>query len=277
MLDFFNHYPWMVKVLISIGLILVNIIVMRIVSKILFRAIKDHSMYYTVRKRMNYLFTFVMLTVVVLVWSGSQVDLATYVGFISAGIAISLREIFTNMVAWLIIIFQRPFEVGDRISIHQYSGDVMDIKLFQFVLMEVTAPSAGEQSTGRILHVPNNYIFLYGLLNANKGFEYIWHEVEVNVTPDSNHSELKTILESLALKHSQHLLEEAKNKVHEASKKYMIYYNNLTPIVYTHVKEGRIVMTMRFLIEPRTARMVENNIWIDLLEILNLQTDIRLI
>lgn len=253
------------KLLISVGLLLLNFILTQIMSKILFKTIKTNSIYYTTRKKLYYFNTAILLVVIVFIWSESKLDLATYVGFISAGIAISLRELFTNMAAWLIIIFQKPFEVGDRITVNGIVGDVIDIKVFQTVLMEVSAPEQGQQSTGQIVHIPNNFLFLYGMANANKGFVYIWNEIEVRLTLDSPWEVAKRKLEEIINHHTLHLSKEAEENVIEASKRYMLHYTNLTPIVFVNVKEGYLYLTIRYLCEPRQARMTENLIWQEIL------------
>jgi small-conductance mechanosensitive channel len=188
-----------------------------------------------------------------------------YIGFISAGIAISLREIFTNIVSWMIIIVQKPFEVGDRISVNGKSGDVIDLKLFHFVVMDVMDKEYGEQSTGRISHIPNNYIFLHQLTNASKGFGYVWHEIEIGLTQDSDWEKAKEEVYKIVHKHNLHQVDEAQEKVIKASKKYMLYYNNLTPIIYVSYKGGHVILTLRYLSKPRQCRVTENLIWSEIL------------
>ena len=276
-LSYFEVNVIMQKVLISVGLLLLNFILIRIMSRILFKTIKTNSVYYTTRKRLSYFNTGILLIVVILIWSESKLDLATYVGFISAGIAISLRELFTNMAAWLIIVFQKPFEVGDRITVNGIIGDIIDIKVFQTVLMEVSTPDHGQQSTGQIVHIPNNFLFLHGISNANKGFVYIWNEIEVRLTLDSPWAIAKQKLEEIINHHTLHLTKEAEENVIEASKRYMLHYTNLTPIVFVNVKEGYLYLTIRYLCEPRQARMTENLIWQEILTTFSEMDEIKMV
>lgn len=274
---YLNDHPVVFKLIVTGVLILLNIIIMQISGRILFRTIKNNATYYTTRKRFNYFNSTILILIIIIIWSGSKMDFATYIGFISAGIAISLREIFTNIAAWLIIIFQKPFEVGDRITINNQSGDVIDIKVFEFVLMELSQPSHGAQSTGRIVLIPNNFLFIHSLTNASRGFDYLWNELEVRVSLESNWESAKTILEEMINHHTLHLSTEAEEKVYEASRKYMIHYQNLTPIVYVAVRPGHILLTIRYLCEPRQARVTENQIWQEILLAFDGQEDITLL
>ncbi len=46
----------------------------------------------------------------------------------------------------------------------------------------------------------------------------------------------------------------------------MIFYKNLTPIVYTSVKDSGVMLTMRFLCDPRQRRNYEHVIWEEVLK-----------
>ena len=55
-----------------------------------------------------------------------------------------------------------------------------------FSLMEIGNWVDAEQSTGRVIHVPNGKIFSEPLANYTDGFQYIWNEIPVLVTFESD-------------------------------------------------------------------------------------------
>lgn len=65
--------------------------------------------------------------------------------------------------------------------------------------------------------------------------------------------------------HAEDLSADAEKKIIEASKKYMIFYQYLTPIVYTSVKESGILLTMRYICDAQRRRVTEHEIWEDVL------------
>ena len=93
--------------------------------------------------------------------------------------------------------WKRPFEVGDRIQIGDQKGDVIDQRIFMFTVLEIGNWVDADQSTGRVIHIPNGKIFLETLASYTKGFEYIWNEIPVQVTFESDWRKAKNILESL--------------------------------------------------------------------------------
>ncbi len=232
--------------------------------------------YYMVKKRVYYVFSSLFIFYCIFLWSDSTVNLTTYFGLVSAGIAIALKDLFTNIAAWLFIMLRKPFEVSDRIEINGHQGDVIDIRMFQFTLMEISSFENGEQSTGRVVTIPNQYIFLYTLTNYNKGFKYIWNEIKVLITFESDWEKAKKILTEISRRHSLHLHEEASKMLRQAKKKYMIHYKKLTPIVYLDVKESGVQLSVRYLCLPRQRRNTINDIWEDILKEFEQAENIRL-
>jgi len=172
----------------------------------------------------------------------------------------------SNLAGWAFILWRRPFEVGDRMQVGSHAGDVIDIGLFQFTLNEIGVWVDADQSTGRIVHVPNGQVFTEPIANYDKGFKYIWNEVPVLVTFESDWRKAKQILTKIAVQHAQHLTAETEQELLTASRQYVINYTKLTPIVYTKVVEsGAVQLTIRYLIEPRKRRGTEHAIWEDVL------------
>jgi hypothetical protein len=71
------------------------------------------------------------------------------------------------------------------------------------------------------------------------------------------------------------LSEEVRKQIREASRKYMIFYNSLTPIVYTDVTDSGIRLTMRFICHPKQRRTVNEKIWEELLNRFDAEDDVE--
>jgi small-conductance mechanosensitive channel len=251
--------------LVTIVVIGVLWIVERIVLAIAYRRFTDPWTRYRWRKSVTYLFLAIGVLVIGREWLEGFKSLATFLGIVSAGIAISLRDPLANLAGWAFLVWSGPFEVGDRIEIAKHKGDVIDIHLFQFTLNEIGAWVDADQSTGRIVHIPNQLVFTEAVANYDKGFKYVWNEVPVLVTYESNWSKAKEILTQIAFKHAEHLTAEAERDLLAASRQYLINYKKLTPIVYTSTTASGILLTVRYLIEPRRRRGTVSAIWDEIL------------
>ncbi|MFH1964881.1 MAG: mechanosensitive ion channel family protein, partial [Acidobacteriota bacterium] len=198
---------------------------------------------------------------IISVWVEAFGEMGAFLGLLSAGIAIALKDPLTNIAGWLFIIVRQPFSAGDRIQIGNQSGDVIDIRLFQFTILEIGNWVDADQSTGRIIHVPNGKIFLEPQANYSKGFKFIWHEIPVLITFESSWEKAKKILLEIVISETVHLSNKAAQEIKEASKKYLIFFKHLTTTVYTTVKDSGILLTLRFLCDPRERRGKEQAIW----------------
>jgi small-conductance mechanosensitive channel len=159
------------------------------------------------------------------------------------------------------ILGRRPFRVGDRIEVSGTKGDVVDIRLFRFSLMEVGNWVDGEQSTGRLVHVPNGVLFNEQVANYTEGFEYIWVEIPVLITFESDRRRARKIIEGAVLAHAPNLEQSAGSRIRETARSYHIKVGALTPIVYLTVKDSGILLTGRFLLGVRQQRGVTEAIW----------------
>ena len=252
--------------IIATAVIIIFLFLLRpLVTAIVSRRTDDISTLYRWRKVSEYTALILGLYLISRVWFTGSQSIATYLGLLSAGLAIALQDPIANFVGWLFIVSRRPLEVGDRIEIGGHAGDVIDIRFFQFSLMEIRAWVQADQSTGRILHIPNRKIFSDAIANFSRGFAYIWHEVPVEITFESDWRKAKKILAEIAERHSIHHAEVARKQIRAAAKRYMISYDNLTPIVYTKVNPSGVLLTLRYLSDPRQRRVTEEKIWEDIL------------
>lgn len=208
------------------------------------------------------------------IWFQGLGSLSTMIGLVSAGIAIALKDALVNLAGWVFIVWRHPFVVGDRIEVGGVAGDVIDQRIFQFTLMEIGNWVHADQSTGRIVHVPNGRVFTDAVANYSKGFHYIWDEVGVLITFESDWQKAKQILQEIAVRHAEHLSAQAERRVREASKKFMIFYSKLTPIVYTSVEDSGVLLTLRYLTEPQKRRGRLEAIWEDVLRAFSEHDDI---
>ncbi|MCK3685033.1 mechanosensitive ion channel family protein [Maribellus sp. YY47] len=263
------------KVIVSVLIIVFLSVVRLAILKVVWRRTEDVKVRYQWKRSLSMTLPFIGLLMVAAVWIKAFEEFGTFLGLFTAGIAIALKDPLTNLAGWLFIIFRKPFNVGDRVQVASYIGDVIDIRLFQFTILEIGNWVEADQSTGRIVHIPNGKVFLEPQANYSAGFEYIWNEIKVNITFESNWEKAKIILEEIINELAEDIPVKAKKEILEASKNYMIYYKHLTPIVYTSVKEYGVRLTVRYLCNPRTRRGSENQIWQRILKAFASEKDIQ--
>jgi len=248
------------------AVVLVLWLVRWLLLRVVWRRTEDPKALYGWRKATGYIAVALGALIVGRIWVVSFRSFATFAGLVSAGLAIALRDLVANFAAWIFIVWRRPFKVGDRIQVGDYIGDVIDIRAFQFTLLEVRNWVDADQSTGRLLHVPNGLLMTQPLANYSQGFQYVWHEIPVLVTFESDWRRAKEILGEIASRHAERFSKLAEERIKEASKRFMIFYPTLTPTVYTAVRESGVLLTIRYLCRARNRRGSEQAMWESILD-----------
>ncbi len=231
---------------------------------------------YRARKIVTY-FAFVIIAITLsFVWIDAFDNFATYLGLLSAGIAIALADVLKNMVGWAYILSRRPMSVGDRVEVGGTQGDVIDIRLFRFTLMEVGNWVGADQSTGRLVHVPNGILFTEKLANYTEGFSHIWEDLPVLITFESDYAKAEEILRRILAEQCPDVEATAGKKIRETARRYHIRVGALTPTVYLSVKDSGVLLTARYLTESRSRRGTAQEIWRAVLDSFGVESNIEL-
>ncbi len=231
------------------------------------RTVADPDKQYRARKLIGYVFG--VLTVLALgwIWFPFFGDLATFLGILSAGLAVALRDLFTNLAAWVYIVSQQPFVVGDRVEIAGNAGDVVDIRGLRFTLREIGNWVDADQPTGRLVHIPNGFVFSNPMANYTRDVPFVWHEVEVLVTFESDwRAAERHLLDALA---GQAIPDDdVSTATSRASARldYPIDYGDTTTGTYLAARESGVAITGRVLVEARRRRRANDGIWRTLLD-----------
>src|SRR5215469_572976 len=127
---------------------------------------------------------FFMFAVILMGFISEFSSLATFAGFVTAGIAVGLQTILLSVAAYFFVIGRYGIRVGDRISIAGVTGDVVDLGLVRFYVMEYAASGAELFPTGRIVVFSNSVLFqpTTPLFKQLPGTHYTWHEAVLPVT-----------------------------------------------------------------------------------------------
>jgi small-conductance mechanosensitive channel len=148
---------------------------------------------------------FLIGVVLILGFASQFASLATFAGFVTAGIAVGLQTVLLSVAAYFFVVGRYGIHVGDRVSVSGVTGDVIDISLVRLYLMELAGTGIDLFPTGRVVVFSNSVLFqaTTPLFKQIPGTEYAWHEVVFNLVPGGNH------------KLAQEKLFEAVKSVHE--------------------------------------------------------------
>lgn len=229
--------------------------------------VSDKKKYFRNRK-IKISLTIICWLVVILIWKEQIKSLITLISFVSAAVTIALREIIFNFFAGIYINAKKIFEIEDRIEIKGIKGDVITMHSLGFEMLEIADGNEYEQSTGKIVHIPNSAVFSEPTKNFTKAFKYIWDEIKINIELDSDVEETKSYIYNILanIEILKEIPKKMENQVDDVTVQYRIYYNKLEPIIYTRIDESHIELSLRYLVHPKKIRIVQNEIYLKVLE-----------
>ncbi|MDE0292142.1 MAG: mechanosensitive ion channel family protein [Candidatus Dadabacteria bacterium] len=249
------------NLLLSILIVAILFLLRKILISLISNNTKDPKTVYYSKRIIGYVYVFLAIVLVGGVWISGLGHIGAYLGIASAGLAIALHETLANIAGWFFILWRKPFVIGDRIQIGETKGDVVDMRLFQFSLIEIGNWVEAEQSTGRIIHVPNSHVLREKTANYHGGFNYIWNEIQVLITFESNWRKTREILEKVVKEKIKFSPERAEEQLRAVAKKYMIHLPKLTPAVYMSTRDNGVLFSIRYTTNPRRRRSSEQTIW----------------
>lgn len=255
---------------VIIGLVALRYLLIALV----YRRSSSPAVHYNFKRYSTQIFVILGLLLVGKVWIEGFQSIATFLGLLSVGLALALRELLTGLAGWVYIIVRQPFEMGDRIEVAGVKGDIIDKRMFTFSVIEVGNRVDAEQSTGRIIHIPNSKVFTDTVANYTSGFPFIWHEVAVVLSFGSNVKKARDILSEITNAHAAEFVDEAEAALKHAQESFMLKFTIFTPAVYVSATENGIKLTSRYLCPVRKTRNTEQAIVLDLIERYQAEKDI---
>ncbi|MFT4604691.1 MAG: small-conductance mechanosensitive channel [Rhodothermales bacterium] len=256
----------MMRLLLVVGVVILLLIVVRVVTRILESTIQDPTKSYLATRAVRRGGAALGFVVSLVILSPDSSGLVTVLTVIGAGLAISLREALLSIAGWLRLVTMNDYRVGERIEVGGVHGDVIDIRLLRTTLMETRAWVDADQSTGRITHVPNAWVWLHTVHNYTRGFNFIWNELPLTVTFQSDWQAAQNIILDLADESAAIVEKQAAAEIHQMSREFLIHYGILSPFVYVRVLPDGVGLTLRYLCEVRKRRGTEHALTISILD-----------
>ena len=248
----------------------------RVLQRIVQSTIEDRALQYRWGKTVAYVTWVVAALFVASIWVDGLRQLGTFLGLFTAGVAIALQDLLLNLAGWLVILIKPPLQLGDRVQVGEHAGDVVDISVLHFTLNEIGNWVAADQSTGRVVQIPNAKILTEPIANYTAEFPFVWHEIPVVLTFESDWRKAKAILMSIVQEETEETAERARESLKRRPSRMLISYGTVTATVYTSVLDSGVCLTMRFLTPPRRRRGVQETLWEAVLNMVDAEPDIDL-
>ena len=231
-----------------------------IIGLVLVRRIHDLKTRYTANKAISVLSIVFIIVLSLRIWVTDTSSLIVSYGIIGAGLAFVLQDIFKNFVGGILIIVSGYYRVGDRISIDDKSGDVMDIGIFNTTLMEIQGWVGGDQPSGRLLVIPNGLVINHSFYNYTSDHSFVWDEISIPLTYDSDWKRAKDIVLSIIKKETDAMTAQAEVEIERIGEKYYLPKKVVEPSVYISITDNWITLDARYVTDARSRRVLHSHL-----------------
>jgi small-conductance mechanosensitive channel len=189
-------------------------------------------------------------------------SLATFAGFVTAGIAVGLQALLLSVAAYFFVVGRYGIRVGDRISIAGVTGDVVDIGLVRLYIMELAGTSIDLYPTGRIVVFSNSVLFQAGtpLFKQIPGTEYGWHEIAVTLATGGNYKLVQDKIFSAVNGVYEQYRERIERQLGGIERQTEIQLKSPTPDARLHLSDTGAEFVVRYPVDIRTASEIDDRV-----------------
>ncbi|MBD0328806.1 MAG: mechanosensitive ion channel [Thermoleophilia bacterium] len=226
------------------------------------RRVDDAYARYHLRKVVRVAVFVCALIALAIVWRPFAGRIGVVLGLAAAGVAFAMQEVIGAIAGWFNILLGRIYRVGDRVRIGGVEGDVIDVTPLRTTVMEIGSSEGdswvrGRQYTGRIVTVSNKATFTEPVFNYSGAFEYIWEELTIPVSYESDWRAAEQIMEEEAVRVSRS--EEARRAIESIRRSYPMPRTELEPRVFIRATDNWMELAARFVVPVRVARSLKDD------------------
>ena len=247
------------------------------------RYMSENDLFYGINKIVNAVFIVLIIIILLFSYLENVKNLMTILSFASAGIAIALKDWFMSILGWVVILVSGSIHVGDRMKFVkdgvEYVGDIVDISILRMTLHEdVTLTTVYKnRRTGRIIFIPNNYIFTGMIANySHAGLKTVWDGIDFYITFDSNVAKAQHIAKEVTRKYSKGYTDMTRKQLNRLRSKYSVRNTAVEPRILGFFDDYGVRISAWYLTNSFATLTLRSTISMEILARLQEEEDIHL-
>lgn len=181
------------------------------------------------------------------IWATELRAFALSLVAVAAALAIATKEIIQCFMGGFYKASVRPFEIGDRIEVHTYRGEVIDHNFLSTTLLEIGPQKEVIQMSGRQMVIPNSLFLQYPIHNQSLQQEYVLQTLRLTVQDGEDWQQLERLLLESANRECAPFLEPARRSVMRLAQREGLDLPRVEPrVTFQYDDYGLLHVTLRF-------------------------------
>jgi len=142
---------------------------------------------------------------------GLPSQIGTLIGLVGAGLTVALKDFIVGFFGWFALMRKGGIRLGDWVEINGVSGEVVEIGLFQTVLLETGNWNESGHPTGRRVTFVNSYAIEGHYFNFSTSGQWLWDELQIALPADQDPQPIVEEIQKIVTKETEanaHLAEK---------------------------------------------------------------------
>ena len=253
-----SHY-WKL-LLIPVTLIATVILVDFLISRLVLPFVYRRDSLFVARRLGQYVVALLIIVILAIFFLEDLRQIATVLGIASAAIVIALQDMFSAFAGWFVIVVGRKFLVGDRVEIDGHQGDIIDIQLLRTTLLEVDNWLGVDEATGRVIIIPNNFVFKTQVFNYAHVHPFIWNKLDVTVTYETPAAEAHALLLKILSEETKLELSEAAGGAKAMERRYGVSDTEYKPKMFSFIADSGITYRLIYVSHYKKGSSTRNKL-----------------
>lgn len=258
--DWLSQNPTIYGVLKYLLWVLVILIAVQLLRRFIKKKLPDNTARYKSQKGIEIIGYVFIIFLSVTYFTGNITDFTIAIGLLSAGVAITLQELFLSIAGSLYIFFVKVYKPGDRIEINGIKGDVIDIDSIYTTMMEIGEWVSSDNYTGRIVKLSNAFVFKGPIYNFSQDFPFIWDEFNLPIHYKSDVVLTKEIIIEVAQKVLSEYVNFSKEHWQNVVSKYYIEDAMVEPTLAITLTDNWIQFNLRYIVDYKKRRVTKHEL-----------------
>jgi len=252
--------------LISTAILIVSIIIIKIlVRRFITKNVQSVELQrrWIVQTRNGLLL--ILFLGLVMIWGEELRTLALSIVAIAVAFVVATKELILCVTGSILKSGARSFNIGDRIQIKDFRGDVIDQNLLATTILEVGPGKITHQRTGRMTVIPNSLFVSEPVINESFTHDYVLHVFTVPFKREDDWKSAKMKFLESANKHCKPFLKEARKYMEQISRQKGLDAPSVEPRVTIQVPAaGEIHLLIRIPVKSGQRSYIEQSILSDI-------------
>src|SRR5215469_1275486 len=165
--------------LIILTIALLALFVVGWIERVLEKMSMDRRQVATLRAVTRVILQVFAVLLLLLVIFGPPSQLGTFLGLAGAGLTVALKDFIIAFFGWFVLMGKNGIRLGDWVEINGVTGEVVELGVFNTVLLETGNWTESGHPTGRRVTFTNSYAIEGHYFNFSTSGQWLWDELQI--------------------------------------------------------------------------------------------------